>query len=185
MRHKLLIVLLIVLASTSLSFAQTNPTVEEALRQIDFKLVRLGVANPKPGRKSASHFIAVTGGFALLSIEGCTVTLRNEVVVKGRKSIYDAVIPLHQLSSEGLISESPGGVLLSKPIENPPEFYPWGILYRVNSRRRTVMLFDRVNKCTLARGAHVDFSVLERATLDKVEAAFRKAIDTCNRDLIF
>ena len=54
----------------------------------------VGVANAKKGEKSASRFVDVYGGVRILSVVGCTITFRNDGVDKGRRFIYDAVVPL-------------------------------------------------------------------------------------------
>jgi hypothetical protein len=171
---------MIAFAFASATHSQTESPVEATLRPLDFGLIRVGVANPKRGAKSASSFIVVYGGFSIQSIRGCEVILRNQGLDKGRRFVYDVVIPLAELNSKGSIGEALGEV-------GPPgsdmrqEFYSWSITYDVKSRGRRVLLHDRVRKRILARGAHVSFSVRERTVLDRIEDGFGKAIRICNQ----
>jgi hypothetical protein len=174
------IVSMVVLSLAATIHSQTESPVEATLRPLDFGLVRVGVANPRQGAKSAASFIVVYGGFSIHSLAGCVVILRNEGMDRGRRFVYEVVIPLAELSSKGSIGEAVGEV-------GPPgsdmgqEFYPWSITYDVRSRSRRVVLHDRIRKRILARGAHVSFSVRERNVLDKIEEAFGKAIGICNQ----
>lgn len=174
------IFILIALLVRNAAYLQTESPVAASLRPLDFGLVKVGVANPKQGEKSASSFIEVVGGFTIHSIAGCVVTLRNEGRDKGQRFVYDAVIPLAELNSHGHIGQAAGEV-------GPPgsdmgqEFYPWSIMYDVTSRHRSIILHDRIRKRILARGAHVSFRVRERDVLNKIDEAFRKAIVICNQ----
>lgn len=175
---------LVCVAITILAFnlpvpAQTEPPVE-ALRQFDLKIIRVGVANAEPGQKSASSFMELFGGVAIDSINGCTVTLKNEQFGKGRQWIYEVVIPLNELSSEGHIGQVAGGTLMSG--DDPGiEFPYWTTRFDVRSRRRLVTLHGPNSKLVSARGAHITFSATERKTIDELNAALTSAIETCNK----
>lgn len=159
--------------------AQTTSSVE-ALRELDFKSVLVGVANAEPGEDSASSFMKLIGGVTIDSITGCTMTLRNEQTGKGRKWIYHVVIPLNELSSKGTLSQATRATQVSGDISvlNLPFFL---VRYDVKDLRRLVTLHGPNSTAVLARGAHVSFGVKERVDLDLVNAAFAKAIDECNQ----
>ena len=106
--------------------------------------------------------------------------LRNQGLDKGRRFVYDVVIPLAELSRKGSIGEALGEVGPSGS-DMGQEFYSWSITYDVKSRGRRVLLRDQVRKRILARGAHVSFSVRERTVLDRIEEGFGKAIGICNQ----
>jgi hypothetical protein len=176
---RLIFVLLTVLAFNLPVRAQTDSPVE-ALRQLDLKVIRVGVANAKPGEKSASSFMELQGGVTIDSILGCTITLRNEQTGKGRKWIYKVAIPLNELNSEGNIGQVAGGSLMSG--ENPGIDFPfWTTRFDVSSRRRFVSLHGPNSTLVAARGAHISFSAKERSTIDELSAALTKAIETCNK----
>ena len=159
--------------------AQTESPVE-ALRTLDLKVFRVGVANAKPGEKSASSFMEVIGGVTIDFITGCTVTLRNEQFGKGRRWIYEIAVPLNELSSEGHVGQVAGGTLMSG--EDPGiEFPYWTTRFDVSSRRRLVIMYGPNGNYVTARGAHITFSAKERKTVDEFNAAITKAIETCNK----
>ncbi len=132
----------------------------------------------RKGQKSASSFVDVYGGVRILSVVGCTITFRNEGVDKGRRFIYDAVVPLSMLNEKSYIGQAAGGV-------GPPgykskyEWYGWIRAFRRKARRRSVVLHDRVRRRVLARGAHVTFSVRTEEEAKDVAEKFSHAIRMC------
>jgi hypothetical protein len=175
---QLILISITVLAFSLPVLAQSESPVE-ALRQLDLKAVRVGVADPDPGEKSASSFTELPGGVTIDSITGCTVTLRNEQTGKGRKWIYYVVIPLNQLKSKGSLSQVAGATHISGDVSNI-DFSGWRITYDVKTLRRLVTLHGPNSRSILARGAHVAFNVKEREQLDELNAVFTKVIDNCN-----
>ena len=175
---KTILLLVVLLAFISVTTAQERADVVAKLKPLDFGLIRIGVANPKPGAKSASSFIEVSGGFAIKEISGCTLTLRNEGLDKGRKFIFDVVIPIGELESRGSIGEAAGEVGPTGSVMDQ-EFYPWSVTFDVKGYQRKIMLYDRVRKRVLARGAHVSFRVREHSFLDQFNETFSGVIKMC------
>ena len=159
--------------------AQTESPVDD-LRQLNFALIQVGVADAKPGEKSASSFMELVGGLSINSINGCTITLRNEQTGKGRKWIYHVVVPLNELKSKGALSRTAGGTIVSEDLPDI-DLDLWRIQYDVRSLQRLVTLHGPNSWFILARGAHVAFSVKKREQLDELNAVFTKAIDRCNQ----
>jgi hypothetical protein len=169
---------LAVLSLSVAAQAQGEQTLEQALASIDFASANVGVANAKAGSPSASSFYEVFSGFRLASVEGCTVTLRNEGKNRRGKYIYEVVLPLADLSDATKVSQSYASGGAGAPQD---EFYPWLMFFDVKGQRRSITLNDRVRRRVMARGAHVSFSLRERQAAEKFAEGVQHAIRTCSR----
>ena len=164
------------------AYSQSESSVEALLKPLDFSSIVVGVANAKKGQKSASSFVDVYGGVRILSVADCTITFRNEGVDKGRRFVYDAVVPLSMLNEKSYIGEAAGGI-------GPPgyksntDWYGWSVNFDVRQGRRSVVLHDRVRKRVLARGAHVTFRVRTGEEAKDVAEKFSHAILICRNGL--
>ena len=167
-----------ILTIISSAFSQSESSVEAILKPLDFSTIVVGVANAKKGEKSASRFVEVYGGVRILSVVGCTITFRNQGVDKGRRFIYDAVVPLSMLNEKSYIGQAAGAI---SPPGNKSKFgwYPWSVNFDVRQARRSVVLHDRVPKRVLARGAHVSFNVRTEEEAKDVAEKFSHAIRMC------
>ena len=160
------------------AYSQSESSVEALLKPLDFSSIVVGVANAKKGQKSASSFVDVYGGVRILSVADCAITFRNEGVDKGRRFIYDAVVPLTLLNEKSYIGQAAGEV---GPPEPKTEWYPWSVYFDARQARRSVVLHDRVRKRVLARGAHVAFRVRTEKEAKDVAEKFSHAIRMCRR----
>ena len=141
----------------------------------------VGVANAKKGEKSASSFVEVYGGLRILSVADCTITFRNEGVDKGRRFIYDAVVPLTMLNEKSSTGQVAGGI--GPPGYKPKsEWYGWSVHFDIKQTRRSVVLYDRVRRRVLARGAHVAFRVRTEQEAKAVAEKFSDAIRMCRSE---
>lgn len=168
-------VLITVLIYSVAAHAQEGETLRQTLTSIDFSSANIGVANAKRTGPSASSFYEVFSGFRLASIEGCTITLRNEGKNKRGKYIYEVVVPLEDLNEASTVSESFASGVGGASAES----YPWLMHFNTKGRSRSITLNDRVRKLLLARGAHISFSLRERQAAEKFAEGFQNAIRLC------